>query len=113
MNKHPLSEATIFQVVSHPCSLVFRPTLSRGKRLWYTWLFLAHAKSAVGQANEIVPHHVKHSRKQKWARNHASINVCSNQYCWLGTTKNHSIVTRPFSWWEGGVWTWDYDPWSM
>jgi len=34
--------------------------------------------------------------------------LLQNLDCWLPQPRNHSVVTRPFSSWEGGDWAWDY-----
>ena len=38
---------------------------------------------------------------------HYFIGLSKTQERWLDTTKNRSVVTRPFSSWEGGVWKQD------
>ena len=89
------------------------PTLSRGKGsgdYWaISWLCWVNSLD-FGQSNEIVPRHPS-VRMNQWNRPY--VMQASNQRSFKINTaesaqpRNHSIVTRPFSSWEGGVWARD------
>jgi len=95
----------------HKPSLVPRPHLLTGKRVWWLlsdFLVVLSQQSWFGQSNEIVSR-LPSMHINQWNRSYI-VQACNqrNQYCWVITTKKSLIVTRPFCPWEGGVWARDY-----
>jgi len=89
------------------------PALSRGKGSGDYWAssWLCRVNSlGFGQTNEIVPCHAS-VRINQWNRSYV-LQACNQRSFKINTAEsaqpiNCSIVTRPFSLWEGRVWARD------